>query len=303
MLQSGNITSGIFLICLFALTEIGAQTIFQAPKPEVNGLKYSVQSQLVEIYATVTKGKQRISHLKASDFQLLEDDSPVSIDHLDNPEVPLQIVLLFDVSESIRDSLKEIQDAAILFVRSLNPKDRVTLVFFNSEIRVYPQLTDSREPAIREIRTAQAGGITKLYDAMMLGIKQLDGKSGRKAIICFTDGQDTSGTASRMAVLNAAARSGYPIYAIGTGAGLELESLQLLLGEFAEINGGRAFFIQNLRKLQEAFMEVGEELRSAYVLNYYTRVPSDGKWHSLQIRTTAPDFSVLARKGFFAKDH
>jgi VWFA-related protein len=296
-----NLPISIFL-CLIALAEIGAQTSSHGQKPEPNGPKYSVRSQLVEIYLTVTKGNQRIPHLKASDFQLMEDDAPVPIDHLDTPEAPLQIVLLFDISESIRDSLKEIQDAATLFIESLNAQDRVALIFFNSEIRVFPQETENREPVLGEIRNARAGGITRLYDAMLLGMKYLDGKTGRKAIVCFTDGQDTSGTSSRMVVLNAAARSGYPIYAIGAGAGLELESLQLILGKFAEINGGRSFFIQNLRKLREAFLEVGAELRSAYVLHYYTRVPPDGKWHTIQIRTTDPDFSVLARKGFYAKE-
>jgi VWFA-related protein len=290
------------LFYMIALAEAGAQTIPPEQKPARNGFNYSVQSQLVEIYLTVTKGSQRIPHLKATDFQLLEDEAPVPIDHLDNPEVPLQIVLLFDTSESIRDSLKEIQDAAILFVKNLDPNDRVTLIFFNSEIYSYTQLTGDRESILREIRNVQARGTTRLYDAMLLGMKVLSGKSGRKAIVCFTDGQDTSGTSSRITVLNAAARSGYPIYAIGAGAGLELESLQLLLGEFSEINGGRAFFIQNLRKLREAFIEIGAELRSAYVLNYYTRVPADGKWHTLHIQTTNPDYSVLARKGFYAKD-
>jgi VWFA-related protein len=101
-------------------------------------------------------------------------------------------------------------------------------------------------------------------------------------------------------VLNAAARFGYPIYTIGTGAGLELTSLQTLLREFADINGGRAFFIQSVHKLRDAFAEVATELRSAYVLNYYTRIPPDGRWHDLSISTADPGYTVHARKGFFA---
>lgn len=272
-------------------------------KPEADGFKFSIQSQLVEIYLTVVRGNQLIPHLKATDFELKEDGLPVPIDHLDDQEVPLQIVLLFDVSGSIGDSLKSIQDAAAAFFESLNLQDRVTLVLFNSEIRAYAQATDDREPLLRVIRNAQARGMTKLYEAMLLGMKHLDGKPGRKAIVCFTDGQDTSGTSSRTAVLNAEARFGFPIYTIGAGAGLELSTLQIILREFAEINGGKAFFIQNLRKLREAFLEVAAELRSAYVLSYYTRIPSDGQWHDLSIRTLDPAYSVRARKGFFAKDH
>jgi len=278
--------------CIIVTTFSSAQTI--------QSFRFSVQSQLVEVYLTVTNGKQLIPYLKASDFKVTEDGMPVPIDRLDNQDVPLQIVLMCDLSESIRGSLKAIQDAAAAFVESMNPEDRVTLILFNSGIRVFPQNTDDRRPILNEIRIAQAGGITRLYDSLLTGMKCLDGKPGRKAIVCFTDGQDTSGTSSRTAVRNAAARYGYPIYTIGAGAGLELSSLKILLRDFAEVNGGRALFIQSIRKLREAFAEIQAELRSAYVLNYYTHVSSDGRWHDLSVTTADPALEVHSRKGFFA---
>ena len=111
-----------------------------------------------------------------------------------------------------------------------------------------------------------------------------------------------AGTSTRMAVLNAAAGSGHPIYAIGAGAGLGLSSLQMILRELSEINGGKAFFLQSLRKLREAFADVASELRSAYVLNYYTLIPPDGQWHDLRVNTKDPAYTVNARKGFFARN-
>jgi VWFA-related protein len=290
------------LLCMIALAGTGAHSLSSRQKQETGSLKFSVQSQLVEVYLTVARGKQLIPHLKSANFQVTEDDLPVLIDHLDSQEVPLQIVLLFDASESIRDSLTDIQDAASAFVKSLNPEDRVILVLFNSEIRTYSQTTDDREPVLKEIKNTRAHGMTRLYEAMLTGMKSLDGKPGRKAIVCFTDGQDTSSTTSRSAVMNAAARFGYPIYAIGTGAGLELTSLQIILTEFAEINGGRAFFIDDHRRLRETFAKIGAEMRSAYVLNYYTKVPPDGRWHAIDIHSANPDYSIRARKGFYARD-
>jgi VWFA-related protein len=265
------------------------------------GLKISVQSQLVEIFLTVTDGKQLVSNLTASDFTVEEDGMPVPVDRLDNPDVPLQIVLLVDLSESIRPSLKTIKDAAIAFLDSLNRRDRVMLVLFNSQLRFSEQRTEDRSLIIGEIKNAQASGMTKLYEAMLFGMRYLKGKQGRKAIVCFTDGQDTSGTSSANIVMNAAARSGYPIYMIGAGAGLELDSLKILLRGFAEINSGKAFFIQSVNKLRDTFNEVAAELRAAYVLNYYTRVPADGHWHEFIVDTKNPAYAVHARKGFFAR--
>jgi VWFA-related protein len=225
---------------------------------------------------------------------------PVVVDRLDNQEVPLQIVLLMDLSESIRPSLRTIQEAAVAFLDSLKPKDRATLILFNSEIQAFEQKTDNRDSLIQEITHARAQGMTRLYESMIRGIHYLEGKSGRKAIVCLTDGQDTSGEFSGSAAINAAARFGYPIYMIGAGAGLELESLKLLLRQFAEVNSGKAFFIQNINKLRNVFNEVSDELRAAYVLNYYTNVSQDGRWHNLRVNAVDPSYTLRFRKGFFA---
>jgi VWFA-related protein len=287
------------LIILLFLEAIAVPGI-RAQAPKSDGFKFSVQSQLVEVYLTVTKHNHLVPNMKASDFSLTEDGQPISIDRLDSQEVPLQIVLLFDISESVRDSLKHLQDAAYAFMASLNPQDSVLLVLFNSEIHTFPQTSNDRKNILEEIKNARAWGSTKLYDALLLGMNYLEGKPGRKAIVCFTDGQDTSGTSSRTAVLNAAAHFGFPIYTIGVGAGLEMDSLRIILQEFAEINSGKALFIENIRKLRAAFQEVASELHSAYVLNYYTKISPDGRWHELNIASKDPEKEVRARKGFFA---
>jgi VWFA-related protein len=276
------------------LPELNAQTAPAKP------FTFSVQTQLVEVYMTVTKDNQLMPGMTSYDFQITEDGKPVAIDHFDSQDVPLQIAMLIDVSESVEPNLRYIQEAAIAFIKSLHPRDHVTLIFFNSEIHVFRQSGDDRKTLLKEIKGAEAAGATKLYDALHLGMEELEGKQGRKAIVCFTDGEDTSGTSSRTAVMNAAARYGFPIYTIGAGAGLEMASLKNILRDFAEVNSGKAFFIQNVGKLRKAFEEVSAELRSAYVLNYYTQIQPDGKWHELSVTSRDPGCVVRTRKGFFA---
>jgi VWFA-related protein len=287
-------TTALILCCIEGIS-IGE------PQNAGEGVKISVQSQLVEIYLTVTAGKQLVPNLTASDFTVTEDGVPVPIDRLDNPEVPLQIALLVDLSESIRPSLNSVQKAAIAFLDSLNSRDRVMLILFNSALRFSEQRTEDRASIVREIRNARASGMTKLYEALLAGMEYLQGKPGRKAIVCFTDGQDTSETLSANGVMNAAARCGFPIYMIGAGAGLEMDSLKILLRGFARINSGKALFIQRTDKLRDAFNRVAAELRAAYVLNYYTGVPTDGRWHEVIVGTNNPAYVVHARNGFFAR--
>ncbi len=263
----------------------------------------SVRSQLVQVYFTVSEGDRRIMGLKAPDFKLVEDGKPVQFDRLDSQTVPLQIALLFDLSESMRDSLAVTQEAAVSFVDALDAGDRVTLVFFNSEIHCVPQLTEDRDPILHAIRSSRPQGGTRLYEALLYAMKYLDGKGkeGRKAIVCFSDGEDTSGTSSLKVVTTAAAQCGFPVYTIGAGAGLTRPGLRNILRQLADVNSGKTFLVKDPKKLQSAFAAVASELHSAYVLNYYTQVPSDGKWHDLDIRVANPVYRVHARPGFYAR--
>lgn len=184
---------------------------------------------------------------------------------------------------------------------SLRPIDRVALIPFNSDIRCIPQLTDDHGAILQAIRTAEARGSTKLYDALLFAMKYLSGKEGRKAIVSFSDGDDTARTSSLKVVLNAAARYGYPIYTVGAGAGLRREQLKHILRQLAEINSGKMFFTEEPRELRVLFEQVAAELRSAYVLNYYTQVPFDGRWHDVQILLSNPGYSIHCRRGFYAR--
>ncbi|MFH1574750.1 MAG: VWA domain-containing protein, partial [Acidobacteriota bacterium] len=235
------------------------------------------------------------------DFSILEDGRPRELYRLDTAEVPLQVALLLDTSDSMREALAVTQEAAVYFVESLNPKDRVTLIPFSSDIRFIPQLTDDPGPIKQAIRSTRARGATKLYDALLFAMKYLAEKEGRKAIVAFSDGQDTARSASLSVALNAAARYGYPIYTIGAGSGLRSEQLKRVLRQLAEINSGKCYYVEEPRDLKSAFSAVAGELRAAFVLNYYTQVPHDGRWHDVAISLPDPRYKIHSRKGFYAR--
>src|SRR5688572_13227493 len=290
---------GIIAAGLFALVGL---SFSQQPGTDPVGYTIHVQSQLVQIYLTVTEGTRRVTELKPSDFRITEDGMPKELDRLDSGTIPLYVALLLDTSESMREALQTTQEAAAFFVESLNPRDRVTLIPFNSDIRAIPQLSEDRTPILHSIRATQARGGTKLYDALLFGMKHLSGKEGRKAIVVFSDGEDTARSASLNITLNAAARYGYPIYTIGAGAGLKRDALKRILRQLAEINSGKTYVVDDPRDLRAAFDEVSSELRSAYVLNYYTQVPFDGRWHDVRINLPSQTgLRIHSRKGFYAK--
>jgi Ca-activated chloride channel homolog len=292
---------GIVTACMFLLALGGAVS---APSQEMpsrtvqSGPTYAVQSQMVQIFLTVTDGPRRVTDLRLEDFSLSEDGKPQKIDHLDSETVPLQIALLLDTSESMRPGLNDTQEVASSFVQSMKPGDRVTLVPFNSNISSIPQLTDDTGPVLRAIRSTRAEYRTRLYDALLYAVKILSGKEGRKAIVVFSDGEDTASTSSLNLVLNAVSRYGYPIYTVTAGLATQVKSFRAILRQLADISSGKAFFVESARVLGSAFMQVSSELRAAYVLYYYTS-QSDERWHDLAVSVANRQYKVHARKGFY----
>jgi VWFA-related protein len=295
MRKSKGTTSARLLVWILAA--IGSSAA-QQQQPQ-NPPTFSVASQLVQIFLTVQEGSRRVTGLDLSKFSLAEDGKPQSVDHMDSEQVPLQVALLLDTSESMTESLKETQDAAALFVQSLRPGDRVTLIPFNSNIRAIPQLTDDFEPILSGIRSTRAENKTKLHDAILYAMKILSEKEGRKAIAVFSDGEDTASIATFVLVLNAASRYGFPIYAVCAGAQTRSQAYRQMFRQLTATNSGRAYFAENARDLAPAFLEVSAELRAAYVLYYYTHLPADDRWHELIVNVADPHHRVYSRRGFF----
>jgi VWFA-related protein len=293
----------VFAFAVWTLLGGAGSAPAQEPRTAADAgqLTFAIRSQLVQVHLTVKDGSNHVSGLTLSDFDLSEDGVRRDIDRLDSGTMPLQVALLFDTSESMRGALRQIQEAATYFVESLQPGDRITLVTFNSDIRSIVQAGEDFKPILDGIQQAQPRGITKLYDALLFAMKHLSEKEGRKAIVLFTDGEDTAFGSSLDVALRAAAFYGYPIYTLSAGEGLKSQALRNVLRRLADANGARMFLVQNPSELRPAFLAVSGELRSTYVLNYYTAAPRDGRWHALDVKARDPRLKVRARKGFFAR--
>jgi VWFA-related protein len=134
-----------------------------------------------------------IPSLGREDFHIFEDGVEQRIAYFATVDQPFTVALLMDTSRSTNFKLEDIQDAAIAFVKQLKSEDRVMVVSFDDKIQVLTKPTDDRDELIRAIRRTRTGGGTRLYDAVDQVIKQhLKAMTGRKAIVLFTDGVDTT---------------------------------------------------------------------------------------------------------------
>ena len=153
-----------------------------------------VDTTLVTIPVSVMDRQGRyIPNLHKEDFRLWEDGVEQNIGFFQSVDKPFSVVLMIDTSGSTRFRLDEIQDAAIAFVNQLQKDDRVMVVSFDDNIRILSDFTNDRYRLRQAIQQTRPGPGTRLYDAVDLVINQkLDPIEGRKAIVLFTDGVDTT---------------------------------------------------------------------------------------------------------------
>lgn len=190
-----------------------------------------VETNLITLPVTVyDRNGIYIPNLRRTDFKIFEDDKEQEVAYFGNADKPFTVVLLIDVSPSTQYKIEEIQQAAMAFVSQLKPEDQVMVIEFDSRVHVLTEVTNNRQQVYQAISKTGFGDGTSLYDAVELSIrKRLNKIEGKKAIVLFTDGVDTtSGGADFESTLADAQESDaliFPIYyntyldLIGIGSG------------------------------------------------------------------------------------
>src|SRR5262245_27359267 len=153
-----------------------------------------VETSLVTIPTSVIGRDGRyIPNLRKRDFRLYEDGVQQDLANFNSVEVPFNVILLLDTSSSTKFKLEDIQAAAKAFIKELRTEDQVMIVSFDSNVYVLSDFTSDREMLSNAIDRTRTGGSTKLYEAVDLSLSEwMAPISGRKAIVLFTDGVDTT---------------------------------------------------------------------------------------------------------------
>jgi VWFA-related protein len=168
-----------------------------APEPEEvgEGDVVRVDTALVTVPVSVLDRQGRfVPNLRREDFTVFENGIEQSIAYFEPAEKPFTVAMVLDTSASTHFHLWEIKEAAIAFATQLRPQDRVLVVSFNDQVLLLTEATNDLNVVSAVIQqNANSGASTRLYDAVDLVIKErLNKIKGRKAIVLFTDGVDTS---------------------------------------------------------------------------------------------------------------
>ncbi len=153
-----------------------------------------VETEVVSIPVKVLDRSGRfIGGLTKENFKVFEDSVEQEIEYFSNEQQPFTVALVLDMSYSAKFKAEEIQAAALAFINQLRPNDKVMVVSFDAEVYVNCAPTNDRKVLENAIKSTKISFGTSLYEAMDLVINEkLKKITGRKAIVLFSDGVDTS---------------------------------------------------------------------------------------------------------------
>jgi VWFA-related protein len=282
--------------------------VAQAP-PTPKPFTFEAGVDMVSVTAVVhDKAGHPIHGLGPSDIEVYEDGVRQDVTYFREAsgasaeKIPLSVVLVLDASGSMRANMHFLQEAALAFVYKLTDVDQALVVQFNESIKGSAEFTGDVERLEQFVEALQAWGGTSLYDAIQYGLNRIKDQPGRKAIIVFSDGADTTSSMKEQEVVDYARAVEATVYCVGIRgeSGLTARSPRGFLRKVAQETGGSFFFPERVGDLIKVFNGISEELHNHYALAYSPKRPPDGLWREIEVRLKRKDAEIRVRKGYFA---
>ena len=261
------------------------------------------------VFTVVDKDGKFVRDLKQDQFRILDNKLPPRqmMNFAAQTDLPLQVGLLIDASNSIRDRFQFEKDAASEFLYEIiRPKtDRAFVLAFDEQWDVTQDFTGDIDKLRTGVRVIKAGGGTAMWDSVYFAcrdklMKEPSSGAVRRAIILISDGEDNLSRVYRNEAIDMAQRAEVIIYTISTSLVERHTKGDDDLKTLADATGGRAFFPVKLDDVVSAFSDIQEELRSQYSISYRPdQFVANGQFRPIQIMTDSKKYKVRAKKGYY----
>jgi VWFA-related protein len=300
-----------------------AGLLFLLLAPQEERPVFRVSTEAVQVDVFVGEDGRAVAGLGASDFELYDDGDLRPVDSVTVAEVPLNVVLVLDTSESVEgDTLAHLQRAAGSLLDELAPEDRAALLTFSHHLQLRSSLTSDVVPLKQALGEVEAMGGTAWHDALFSALEMLEVVRERPMVLLFTDGADTYSWLREDQMVSLVSRSNAVVYAItreekaplpdlGTTRARErfrqnrrerIRRTRLLLDVTRE-SGGRLIETESSDHLQEIFLEILAEMKTRYILTYSPPGPVRDGWHELEVKVKRKGVDVHARRGYYYGRH
>jgi VWFA-related protein len=283
-----------------AATAAARLSAASAPAVVQSGAVFRVSGRLVEVHATVTDSRGRyVDDVAQTEFKLMDDGKPVAVASFENNNTAISVALLLDSTGSMQSALPPLKSAALKLIGEMRPTDAVAVYCFNSMVTELQPFTTDKQAAERAILQAHALGGTALYDALVRVNRDLAGRTGKKAIVVFTDGDDNLSTLSAAIAIARAKAAGAPIYTIAQGEALRRPDFLEQLAGISNSTGGLPFEIRDPSEILKVFESVSKDLTHGYLLTFQPPEDEANGWHDIKVAlSSGKGRTVRAREGY-----
>jgi Ca-activated chloride channel homolog len=297
MLRVGIVATVVLVAVVRAFAQ---QTVFRA------------ETDLVSFGVTVLDRRGSfVTDLTGEHFEILEDGKPQALKYFirgDQADAApeLHLGLLFDTSGSMSADIATARTAAIKFLNALPEAKDITVVDFDTEVRLAKYGQQDFPRIVERIRNRKPDGFTAMYDALGQYVNGANADPGRKVMVLFTDGGDTRsalGFTDVMTLLRGSDVTVYPVGFMQNQSSSNRNLQRVRLAQIAEESGGEAFFPLSMKEIEAAFERILIQVRAQYTVGYVsTNTAQDGRWRKVEIKVRRPDLTNLriqTRKGYF----
>ncbi len=271
-----------------------------------NSHNVDVVEMVVPVALTDRSGRY-LNSVRREHFELLVDGKPQDITFFSKKgDIKTRIVMLIDISSSMKDKIGTVKEAAKDFLRTMLSKDNKGIVIlFNHEVFEDTEFTADVKKLVNSISLAYPFGATALYDAVDHCMKLVKNSAGRNILVLFSDGEDNSSYLDPYTLLKKIEQSNFSIYSIGRKDKFAVDNKhQRILESLSGTSGGVTFFIDSLDELDRVYKEIKVDIDAKFILQFNLgKIPKKNKFRKIEVRIKrsglAQKVKIRTIRGFY----
>ena len=282
----------------------------QEPQAPIATFKSAVD--LVRVTAIVRDHKGRfVQDLTVRDFEVIDNGKSRPITEFRRDQGGVSVALLFDVSGSMEGALAMAREAAKHVLSWLDTRDEAGVFTFDTRLEMLAPFTEGMKTLPNALTGMTPFGATSLHDAIAETARRVQSRDGRRrAVVVFTDGNDTASRLTPAQVSAIASEIDVPVYLFGIVPSIDNPTSEMAtnsvaqsalggaLADLATWTGGHAFVASTPAQRSAAARQIIDELRHQYLIAFESS--GNPGWHPLVVRARQKDLTVRARSGYIA---
>lgn len=277
-------------LCIFALLAPALVTFAQ----------FKADVRLVEVYVSVFDQKgNHMDGLAKDRFRILDGGAPQTIFSFEAESGDLTCAILLDTTGSMQKVLPSVKNAVSSLLDQMREGDSAGIFGFSSILVTLQDFTTDRAAARRAVLRTRAGGSTALFDALAEVSRNIGPRTGKKAIVVLTDGDDNASGLTADSATKRVLETGVPVYTVAEGEARRSPRLRKQLRQIAELTGGVSYEANSAADIQKVFRDIQSELKHLYLLTYRPPAGDPAQWRTINVEVAGSAYKVRGKQGYF----